>query len=437
MQKEVQKNKNDYARLINLVNPTEDEKNLIYTKDEPVTDGQILEEVYEKFKELKSKLNNNPNGDYYYLDNGFREKIAQKKKFISEILNLACDEIISQIDDNEFSEMLTFLKKKKEYKVEKFIKKNAKKVLSLIKNRNDQNNEQSNIPIEKIDQLKDAIWDAVSSKCPAWYDSISKDIFQSNDIKDRDFTQIIFLAYIKILDILKDFGLINDDIINNNKLKNDSDSIKKFTVMIPGCSEHQSGLGLDFGLKNNNNECDLREKEYQEQAKTILNTAPEYGFILRYPKDKKIFTGVDFEIWHYRYVGSSELAKEIMNNGLTLEEYHIAQHILRIIDDKIKTLSNEEIIKYLEGIFHGDNDISFMSQYIGNKALEQIQKNREILKDIEEYTYKKLKDKLNIFNIESIETGKSYNGETSYRSAINDISEYIPSENESGHGFHL
>ena len=75
MQKEVQKNKNDYARLINLVNPTEDEKNLIYTKDEPVTDGQILEEVYEKFKELKAKLNNNLNGDYYYLDNGFREKI--------------------------------------------------------------------------------------------------------------------------------------------------------------------------------------------------------------------------------------------------------------------------------------------------------------------------------------------------------------------------
>ena len=46
----------------------------------------------------------------------------------------------------------------------------------------------------------------------------------------------------------------------------------------------------------------------------------EYGFILRYPKDKQDVTGIIFEPWHFRYVGV-EIATYIMQNGLTLEEY--------------------------------------------------------------------------------------------------------------------
>ena len=46
----------------------------------------------------------------------------------------------------------------------------------------------------------------------------------------------------------------------------------------------------------------------------------EYGFVLRYPKDKTALTQINFEPWHFRYVGE-EHAKEIMEQGICLEEY--------------------------------------------------------------------------------------------------------------------
>ena len=47
----------------------------------------------------------------------------------------------------------------------------------------------------------------------------------------------------------------------------------------------------------------------------------DYGFILRYPEGKDDITGYGYEPWHFRYVGSVDVAKGIMNKGLTLEEY--------------------------------------------------------------------------------------------------------------------
>ena len=52
----------------------------------------------------------------------------------------------------------------------------------------------------------------------------------------------------------------------------------------------------------------------------MLKHCADYGFILRYPKDKTNITGIIYEPWHFRYVGV-EAAKYIMSNNLTLEEY--------------------------------------------------------------------------------------------------------------------
>lgn len=52
----------------------------------------------------------------------------------------------------------------------------------------------------------------------------------------------------------------------------------------------------------------------------LMKNASDYGFILRYPKNKINITGVIFEPWHFRYVGKS-VAKEISESGLCLEEY--------------------------------------------------------------------------------------------------------------------
>ena len=62
-----------------------------------------------------------------------------------------------------------------------------------------------------------------------------------------------------------------------------------------------------------------------DEAKWLLENAADYGFILRYPKDKESVTGIIWEPWHYRYVGV-ENAKKIKASGLCLEEYLESQN---------------------------------------------------------------------------------------------------------------
>ena len=52
----------------------------------------------------------------------------------------------------------------------------------------------------------------------------------------------------------------------------------------------------------------------------LAEHAADYGFILRYPSDKTEATGMDYEPWHYRYVGR-EYAQAIRQSGLCLEEF--------------------------------------------------------------------------------------------------------------------
>ena len=52
--------------------------------------------------------------------------------------------------------------------------------------------------------------------------------------------------------------------------------------------------------------------------------AHEYGFILRFPKDKEKETGYQYESWHYRYVGK-DIAKYIKNKNTSLEEYYVTK----------------------------------------------------------------------------------------------------------------
>ena len=48
--------------------------------------------------------------------------------------------------------------------------------------------------------------------------------------------------------------------------------------------------------------------------------AAEYGFVERYPKGKESITGIDYEPWHYRYVGK-EHAQRMNELNMCLEEY--------------------------------------------------------------------------------------------------------------------
>ena len=89
-------------------------------------------------------------------------------------------------------------------------------------------------------------------------------------------------------------------------------------VAVPGTSEHQTGLSVDI-MDENYPYLDEGQENTEAQV-WLMEHAPDYGFILRYPPDASDITGIIYEPWHYRYVGE-KFAKEIARKGLTLEEY--------------------------------------------------------------------------------------------------------------------
>ncbi|MFI8685788.1 VanY-A/VanY-F/VanY-M family D-Ala-D-Ala carboxypeptidase [Rossellomorea sp. NPDC077527] len=80
-----------------------------------------------------------------------------------------------------------------------------------------------------------------------------------------------------------------------------------------GFSEHNLGLSLDVGSTQ-------MKMAVALEGKWIEKNAWKYGFVLRYPKDKKDITGIEYEPWHIRYVGlpHSAIMKE---KDFVLEEY--------------------------------------------------------------------------------------------------------------------
>ena len=89
-------------------------------------------------------------------------------------------------------------------------------------------------------------------------------------------------------------------------------------VAVPGTSEHQLGLAVDLVDLDNQNLNESQEKTAVQ--KWLLENSWKYGFILRYPNDKRELTGIIYEPWHYRYVGK-DAAREIYETGVCLEEY--------------------------------------------------------------------------------------------------------------------
>ena len=117
------------------------------------------------------------------------------------------------------------------------------------------------------------------------------------------------------------------DMLFNRKIKNYMrknvsflEAYKKTAqaVTIPGASEHQIGLALDII----SNTYTALEEGFADTAagKWLAAHCQDYGFILRYPKGKEEITGIEFEPWHFRYVGK-DAAAIIMKKNLTLEEF--------------------------------------------------------------------------------------------------------------------
>ncbi len=94
-------------------------------------------------------------------------------------------------------------------------------------------------------------------------------------------------------------------------------AVNKEYVAEEGYSEHQTGYAIDISLLDIGLTNHLENTDFYN---ILINNLHQYGFILRYPKDKTHITGYPFEPWHIRYVGK-DIAERMYNENICLEEY--------------------------------------------------------------------------------------------------------------------
>ena len=88
----------------------------------------------------------------------------------------------------------------------------------------------------------------------------------------------------------------------------------------PGASEHQLGLAMDVTLSEYGSKLYVKFGQ-SEEGIWLRENAHKYGFVIRYLEGKEDITGYNYEPWHIRYLGE-DLAKELYERGITLEEYY-------------------------------------------------------------------------------------------------------------------
>ena len=148
---------------------------------------------------------------------------------------------------------------------------------------------------------------------------IISDIYRMMDAAADDGVDLMICSAFRSYDRQK--SLFNNKI---NKLMNsgmtylEAYKVGSMNVTVPGTSEHHLGLALDI-LTGSYTTMDDGFGD-TEAGKWLAKNAPEYGFILRYPEGKEDITGIVYEPWHFRYVGT-RYAKDITQRGVCLEEY--------------------------------------------------------------------------------------------------------------------
>ena len=110
-----------------------------------------------------------------------------------------------------------------------------------------------------------------------------------------------------------------NDYLNAGYTQSAAESEAAKWVAPPGTSEHNLGIVIDVVNQGYTGELEQYFEE-TDHFTWLYEHCADYGFILRYPKGKESVTGIVYEPWHYRYVGE-DVAKYIMENNLTLEEY--------------------------------------------------------------------------------------------------------------------
>ncbi|MCJ8011873.1 M15 family metallopeptidase [Paenibacillus sp. KQZ6P-2] len=107
--------------------------------------------------------------------------------------------------------------------------------------------------------------------------------------------------------------------IYENNVRTKGEEYASRVSAVPGTSEHQTGLTIDVSSPSVNNVLEESLGDSTE-GKWLAEHAADYGFVIRYPKDREDITGYVYEPWHIRYIGT-DLAPDVAKSGMTLEEY--------------------------------------------------------------------------------------------------------------------
>ena len=122
-------------------------------------------------------------------------------------------------------------------------------------------------------------------------------------------------AYRSVQDQQSIFDAQVKEYMENRKMsRKKAVSATRKTVADPGTSEHHTGLAFDMTVPNTASFIST------QQCKWLHQHCWDYGFIVRYQKDKESVTGFLAEAWHIRYVGK-EHSTVMRDKNLCLEEY--------------------------------------------------------------------------------------------------------------------
>ena len=128
-----------------------------------------------------------------------------------------------------------------------------------------------------------------------------------------DFYELYNHNDVTITSALRSFDA-QESIYNND----DEDIINSESSFAPGFTEHHTGYAIDLTLVSDSSK--ITKYDGTGDYAWINENCYKYGFIVRYPEDKEDVTGVNYEPWHFRYVGIPH-SFIMHDNNFTLEEY--------------------------------------------------------------------------------------------------------------------
>ncbi|HIW35107.1 MAG TPA: M15 family metallopeptidase [Candidatus Paenibacillus intestinavium] len=137
------------------------------------------------------------------------------------------------------------------------------------------------------------------------------------DNEDIKISELVISNFQNMVDDAQEDGITH--LILNSGYRNQEKQASLYNEMgsqyaLPaGYSEHNIGLSMDIGSL-------VGKMEDAPEGKWLRENAARFGFILRYPEDKVDITGIEYEPWHFRYVGVPH-SVIMQDRRWVLEEY--------------------------------------------------------------------------------------------------------------------